>query len=106
MATRKSVNTQIKEAELPVAAAEEVTEGSIWDEMVEIYVPRKPRGEDQEYWIAINGRSVYIPANGTVQKIRRPFAEALQNKLEADKIADRTLDEIEVKDPITNPHKD
>ena len=105
MATRKSVNAQIEESkEAPVLPAEEKPD-DIWEEMVEIYVPRRPRGEEQRYWICVNGRSVLIPANGEKQLMRRPFAEVLENRLKAEAEADRVLDGIEAHDPMSNPYK-
>ena len=79
--------------------------GTSFKEMVEIYVPRRPRGEEQRYWICVNGRSVLIPANGEKQLMRRPFAEVLENRLKAEAEADRVLDGIEAHDPMSNPYK-
>ena len=65
-----------------------------WNDMVNIIVPRRPRGEDQFYYICVNDRRFQIPADGTAQRLPRPVAEILEQSLEAEAAADKFADEI------------
>ena len=106
MASKKSAQAQIEESiQAPQILPAEEAPSDSWEIEEEVLVPRRPKGEEQFYWLCINGRSVQIPANGRVQTMKKPFAEALRNKIEADAAADDMADSIEVHDPITNPNK-
>lgn len=75
-----------------------------WTVMVEIRVPRRPEKEDPWYWVCINGRSAQIPANDKIQKMKLPFAEVLLSQLKAEDDLRDFLDNVQVYDPVTNPH--
>lgn len=72
------------------------TQKSAWDEMVEIIVPRKPKGEDQQYYVCVNDRRFTIPADGTIQKLPRPVAEVLKMSIDAENAAEKFADQIKV----------
>lgn len=93
MATKKAVEEE-KEVKTPETEAEVPAEVDPWDIEVEMIVPRKPRGEDQQYYVCVNDRRFLIPANGTVQKLPRPIAEILRSSLEAEAVADDFADHI------------
>lgn len=77
-----------------------------WKIEVEIRVPARRDSNDPYYWLNINGRSVQLVANNSYQKMKLPFAETLVNMLRAEQHAQDFADEeIQVKDPITNPHE-
>jgi hypothetical protein len=65
-----------------------------WDETVDMVVPRKPRGEDQQYYICVNDRRYLVPADGKVQTLPKPVAEVLRESIEADAEADEFADHI------------
>ena len=65
-----------------------------WAEEVEMIVPRKPKGEEQSYYICINDRRYLVPANGKKQLLPKPVALVLQESLEADAEADDFMDKI------------
>lgn len=73
---------------------------------VSIRVPVRSDCSDKYYWICVNGRSAQIPADNSYQTMKLPFAEALLNKLKAEKHAASFADELQVYDPVTNPHPD
>ena len=93
MATRKTTAPVTQEAEnevLTEATEQEATEASEqattmaadpWDEQVTMIVPRKGRGEDQQYYVCVNDRRFSIPANGKMQSLPRPVAEVLEQSL-------------------------
>ena len=59
-----------------------------WLETVSMIVPKKPKGDDQQYYICINDRRFLIPANGKTQELPQPVAEVLRNSLELEEEAD------------------
>ena len=65
-----------------------------WDVEVEMLVPRKPKGDDAQYYVCVNDRRFYIPANGRMQKLPKPIAEVLQQSLEAEAEAEEYADSI------------
>lgn len=78
-----------------------------WTETISVRVPERRDTTEKSYWICVNGRSVQIPANNQYQEMKLPFAEALMKALQADRHAQRFADEeVQVYDPITNPHPD
>lgn len=85
MATKKPVKPE-EEALEEVAEEAQAAEGpkSSWDEMVDMIVPRKPKGEDQQFYICVNDRRYAVPANGKMQKLPRPVAEILKESIEAE----------------------
>ena len=64
------------------------------DEKIPMVVPRKPKGEDQQYYICVNDRRFMVPANGKVQELPKPVAEVLQESLQAEYDADDYADHI------------
>lgn len=90
MATKKT--DDVKAAE-PVAA-EKPAEQDEWAEEVEIIVPRKPKGDDPQYYVCVNDRRFYIPANGKAQKLPKPIAEVLQQSLQAELEAEEFADSL------------
>lgn len=93
MATKKAVEEE-KEVKTPETEAEVPAEVDPWDIEVEMIVPRKPRGEDQQYYVCVNDRRFLIPANGMMQKLPRPIADILRSSLEAEAVADQFADHI------------
>ena len=71
-----------------------------WDETIEMIVPRKPKGEDQSYYICVNDRRFQIPANGKMQKLPKPIALILQDSLEMESEADDYADKLPKQDPM------
>lgn len=71
---------------------------SAWDEEVEIFVPKRPKSEEQFYYICVNDRRWSVPATGRQEKLPKPVAEILKMSLadesEADKYAD-SIDKME-----------
>ena len=65
-----------------------------WEEEVEMIVPRKPKGEDQQFYICVNDRRYMVPADGKMQKLPRPVAEILRASIEAEYAADDYADHI------------
>lgn len=89
-AAQEEVRPQQEEAKAENAAKPK----DAWEEEVTMVVPRKPRGEDQQYYICVNDRRYLVPADGKVQKLPRPVAEVLQESLQADAEADDFADHI------------
>jgi len=78
-----------------------------WTVKVSVRVPERRDTTEKSYWLCVNGRSVQLPANNQYQEMKLPFAEALMNALKADRFAQQFADtQIQVYDPITNPHKE
>ena len=94
-------------AEVVRKACEEAVKAGVdlWTVTVNIRSPRRPGKEDPWYWLNVNGRSVQIPADDKYYEIKLPWAEALINSLEAERKAADYQDQLEVYDPVTNPHK-
>lgn len=100
MATKKPVKEdegatveEISEVQETAAEAEPVIDDP-WAEEVEMIIPRKPKGDDQQYYICVNDRRFYVPANGKMQKLPKPVAEILKQSLEAEAEADDYADHI------------
>jgi hypothetical protein len=94
MATKKTdkpVNEEVLEAE---ETAQEEPVKDVWEQEVEMVVPRKPRGDDHQYYVCVNDRRYLIPADGRVQKLPRPVAEVLKESLEAEAEAEEYADRI------------
>ncbi len=90
-----------RKAEEPTAAPATATEPvqetepkSAWDEEVEMVVPRKSKGDDQQYYVCVNDRRYTVPANGRTQKLPRPIAEILQQSIEAEIEAEEYADKL------------
>jgi hypothetical protein len=66
-----------------------------WLEMVKMYVPKKPKGEEQQYYICVNERRYLVPANGKLQELPLPVAEVLTNSLEKEDEADEYAESIQ-----------
>lgn len=97
MATKKPV-TKVENDEqeqlLEQPAEEKETVQSAWDEKVPVVVPRKPKGQDQQFYVCVNDRRFTVPANGKQQMLPRPVAEILQTAIEAEYAADEFADSI------------
>lgn len=105
MATKKTA-PEVKEEKLEAAEeikAEEAAEAEApvdpWDEEVEMYVPRKPKGDDQQYYVCVNDRRFAVPANGKRQKLPRPVAEVLQTSLDDEAAAEEYAEHIPNRQP-------
>lgn len=111
MATKKTVNTEGLEQEVE---AQQLTEDKYvhiltpseledeWEKTIDMIVPRKPKGEDQQYYICVNDRRYMVPANGKMQKLPKPVALILQDSLEMESEADEYADKLPKRDAI-NP---
>lgn len=91
-AAAAETNEEIEAKEAPVT--EQAKAVDEWDETIEMVVPRKPKGEDQQYYICVNDRRFMVPADGKVQKLPRPVAEILQASVQAEYAADDFADHI------------
>ena len=76
------------------AESQETKIGSAWDETVDVVVPRKPKGEDQSWFICVNDRRFAVPANGKKQTLPRPVAEILNMSVEAEIEAEEFAEEM------------
>lgn len=78
-----------------------------WTVEVSIRVPERRDCNDKSYWGCINGRPFAVPANNMYQKMKLPFAAVIVGMLEAERKVQAYADnEIQVYDPITNPHQE
>jgi hypothetical protein len=72
---------------------EEVTtviEYDPWKDMVDIVLPRSPKGEQNFQFVAVNDRRFQVPRNGKPVSVPRPVYEVLIHAQEnADYAADR-----------------
>lgn len=93
MATKKQTESTEPMKEEPVQAEVQPVKDE-WDEMIEMIVPRKPKGDDQQYYVCVNDRRYMIPADGKMQKLPKPVAEVLRDSLEAEVKADDFADSI------------
>ena len=59
-----------------------------WEEFEEVYVPRHGKGQEPSFYISVNSRTVQIPADGKLHRIRKPFAEILRMSIEAEAAAE------------------
>ncbi|MBP5728802.1 MAG: hypothetical protein J6Y48_17160 [Clostridia bacterium] len=98
MATKKTVTkveSEEQEQLLEQQAEEaEPVKGSAWDEEVPVVVPRKPKGQDQQFYVCVNDRRFTVPANGKQQMLPKPVAEILQAAIEAEYKAEDFADNI------------
>lgn len=94
MATKKSVTEMKEEDVVKEQTAEEPAEKDPFLETVEMIVPRKPRGEEQQYYVCINDRRYMVPANGQMQKLPKPVALILQDLLDAEWKAEEYAEHI------------
>ena len=107
MANNPPVNQRDDAATVKQAAREAAIAGvDPWTIKINVRAPRRPGKEDPWYWINVNGLSVQLPADDKYHEMKLPWAEALINSLEAEKMASDFQDKMEVYDPITNPHRD
>lgn len=90
---KDALNEQITSKAMEIAEAEPEPVDP-WEEYLEVIVPRKPRGAEQYYYVCVNDRSCQIPADGKMQRMRKPFAEVLLMSLEAEAEADRFAENI------------
>ena len=96
MATKKATEA-VKDEEIKtgeIAEEQEKKPEDAWDETVNVIVPRKPHGEEQQYYICVNDRRFVVPANGKQQALPRPIAEVLVSSLEAESEAEDFVDHI------------
>ncbi len=95
MATKKATeNVKDEEIRTEEIAEEQKKPADAWDETVNVIVPRKPHGEEQQYYICVNDRRFVVPANGKQQALPRPIAEILVSSLEAESEAEDFVDHI------------
>lgn len=98
MATKKTeVTEDVKLEEAAEVKAEVKAEEKPvdpWKRDIDMIVPRKPRGEEQQYYVCVNDRRFIIPANGKMQKLPEPIAKALQDSLDADAEAYEFMDSM------------
>ena len=96
MATKKTVEEKPEEMETEPVVSEPVEPAvkDEWDEEVEMLIPRRPKGDDQQFYICVNDRRFYIPANGKMQKLPKPIAEILKQSLEAENEAEDYAESI------------
>ena len=103
---RPKSQTDIDNEELQRIATEAAEAGkNAWDVEVEIFVPHRDKGEDRWYWLNINDRSAQIPADDRRQKMKLPFALILSGMLKAKQREEEYIDNVQVYDPISNPHQ-
>lgn len=103
MATKKTAETKPEDVMPEETAEKEPAEKNEWDESVEMLIPRRPKGDDQQFYVCVNDRRFYIPANGKMQKLPKPVAEVLQQSLEAENEAEDFAESIPNK---TGPTQD
>ena len=102
MATKKTEKpAEAAAAEVNNEAAEALKEAEEqnrpkdpWDETVSMLVPRKPKGEDQQYYICVNDRRYMVPANNKVQELPLPIAEILKDSLVMEEEAEEFAESI------------
>ena len=99
MATKRTVKTENEEQLLEQQAEEpeKETESGMkdpWDETVDMVVPRKPKGDDQQFYVCVNDRRYMVPANGKMQTLPQPVAEVLQAAIQAEYAAEDFADHI------------
>ena len=86
-AQTKAVKAEAKAEEAPVAVDE-------WEEFIDIVVPRHGRGQEKNFFVAVNGRNAQIPADGKLHHIRKPLALALLESLEAEAQAEQFAEDL------------
>ena len=68
--------------------------GDIWEEYIDVVVPRHGRGQEKCFYVSVNGRNAQIPADGKMQHIRKPLALALLASLEAEARAEQFAEDL------------
>ena len=71
-----------------------VQTGDEWEEYIEVIVPRHGRGQEKCFYVSVNGRNAQIPANGKLQKLRKPHALALLASLEQEAKAEQFAEDL------------
>lgn len=97
MATKKPVTKdeeQLQELQAAEEPAQEQTGVDPWDETITMVVPRKGKGEDQQYYVCVNDRRYMVPASGKMETLPKPVALILQDAIEAEYEADDFADHI------------
>lgn len=96
MATKKVTKTEdeMQEQLLEQQAEEAEPVKNAWDEEVAVVVPRKPKGQDQQFYVCVNDRRFTVPANGKQQMLPKPVAEILQAAIDAEYAAEEFADSI------------
>lgn len=95
MATKKTeVTEDVKLEEEKQEVKQEEAVKDPWAENIDMIVPRKPRGEEQQYYVCVNDKRFIVPANGKMQKLPKPIALALQDSLDADAAAYEFMDQM------------
>ena len=96
--TAEKTVEEIKAEEAPVTAEEPVAEepkaADPWSEMLDVVVPRKPKGEDQQWYVCVNDRRYLVPANGKQQQLPKPVAQVLLDAIQAEYAAEDFADHI------------
>jgi hypothetical protein len=68
--------------------------GDIWEEYIDVVVPRHGRGQEKCFYVSVNGRNAQIPADGKMHHIRKPLALALLASLEAEARAEQFAEDL------------
>lgn len=89
MATKKTPAQQEEEI---IEETAEVKPVDPWKDMVEVFVPRFRKGEDQTLYVNVNGHERYVPLNGKNQLWPRPFAEVIQAHFEQEEKTEDFID--------------
>ena len=84
----KAAETAAEKTAAPEQPADE------WAEEVEVFVPRKPKGDNPQYYVCVNDRRFAFPADGRRQKMPKPIAEILQSSLDAEYAADEYAEQM------------
>lgn len=74
-----------------------------WSVKISVLAQRIGKGEDS-YWLCVNGKSIQVPANDRYFELALPFAQALEDEIQARYRAADFADSIQVYDPKENPH--
>ena len=81
-------------AEEPAPLPADAPMGDIWEEYIDVVVPRHGRGQEKYFFVAVNGRTAQIPADGKMQHIRKPLALALLASLEDEAKAEQFAEDL------------
>ena len=95
--TRKAVKAEEPTQEEILQENGEAEEQQVtdpWSIMETVVVPRRPKGEDQQFYVCVNDRRFVIPANGKPQEMPKPVAGILQEAIEAEYAAEDYADHI------------
>lgn len=68
--------------------------GDVWEEYIDVVVPRHGRGQEKCFYVSVNGRNAQIPADGKMQHIRKPLALALLASLEEEAKAEQFAEDL------------